>query len=304
MAEERLESVTFLLEREAHTDAIPILFKVVDTVVRTLLSFKERPLEDYQKNVKLLEEEYTKEDFCDKDTLLVFLSLLEMDESYRNELDSKFDESTVKNVFDKTEDFLAGAKKYLKNQLTTSKEIKIKRKAKKILIPTGILIASLLIIFLLIKVGMSEFGPQHGLSAYYFNNTKLREPAAVKKIDKKIDFVWGDLNPQKNIIGEFSVRWEGKIKIDKSDTYTFHIRSDEGVRLLLDDGMVINTWKKKKRERDHSGKVELNQGLHKIKLEYFFNQRHADIKLFWSSGSFNKRIVESKALYPPKAQSE
>lgn len=299
MAEERLESASFILEREANVDAIPILSKAVDIAVKILLSFKKKPLGDFQENIKSLEEEYKKEGLFDKETIESFNSLYEMNESYMSEIELEYDDNAIKSIFEKAENFLGKTYKFLRTQLITPKERMIKRRTKKILIASGIFISSLVVVFFLVNLIINKLGPKHGLLAHYYNNINLKEPVIVERIDNKIDFRWGPSRPHYEINDEFSVRWEGRIEIDKSDNYTFYIKSDEGVRLFLDDEIVIDTWLNKDRMIEHSGDARLRKGFHKIRLEYYFHQRHADIKLLWSSNSFKKRIVGSKVLFPP-----
>lgn len=302
-AKERLDSASLVLEGEASVDAIPILFKAIDIAVRSLLAFKQKPLSDFLKNIQSLEEEYRKEVFSiNKETMEILHSLYEMNEKYKSEVELESDDRTIKNIFEKAENFLARAEKFLKTQLTTQKERRGKKRIKKVIIISSISLAFLIVIFVLVKLGINKYGPKHGLLAHYYNNINLAGPPEVEKTDKKIDFVWGSTSPQKNIIGEFSVRWEGRIKIDKSDDYTFYILSDEGVRLFLDDKNIIDTWSDEKRLMEHSGNTKLEKGFHKIRLEYYFNQRHADLKLLWSSQTFKKRVVGNKVLYPPLAQ--
>lgn len=302
-AKVRLDSASLVLEGEASVDVIPILFKAMDLAVRSLLAFKQKPLSDFLKNIHSLEEEYQKDVFfINKETMEILHSLYEMNEKYKSETELESDERAIKNIFEKAENFLAKTEKFLKTQLTTQKERAMKKRRKKVIITSIISLACLIIIFFLVKLGINKFGPQHGLLAHYYNNINLAGPPEVEKIDKKIDFVWGNNSPQKNIVGEFSVRWEGRIKIDKSDDYTFYILSDEGVRLFLDDKIIIDIWSDEKRTMEHSGHTQLEKGFHKIRVEYYFNQRHADLKLLWSSQTFKKRVVGNKVLYPPLAQ--
>ena len=53
MVEERLENASFILDKADNMDTIPILFKAVDINVKILLSFKQKPIDDFQKNIKL-----------------------------------------------------------------------------------------------------------------------------------------------------------------------------------------------------------------------------------------------------------
>ena len=302
MVEERLESASFILERDANVDAIPILSRAVDMTVRILLSFKQKPLADYQKNIKSLEEEYKEEGLYDKETIETFHLLYEMNEKYKNEIELDYDYRDVKNIFDKNENFLGKTYKFLKTQLRTPKERMIKKRVMKTFLVSGTFIISLIVLFFLVKLGINTFGPKHGLLVHYYNNIDLREPAVVERIDKKINFNWGPMSPHSEINENFSARWEGRIKIDKNDDYTFIIVTDEGTRLFIDDKIVLDTWSLEERLLEHSGDIRLRKGFHKIRLEYYFNQRHADIKLQWSSNSFKRRTVGSKALYPPPVQ--
>ncbi len=287
------------MDGQASVDAIPILYKAVNIAVSVLLNFKQKPINDFLKNINSLGEEYKKEGILDEKTLKIFHSLSKMNEDYKSEIELKYDASEIKEVFEKTGEFLETTRKFLKTRLTTSKERVRKKKATKILTVCGILIVSFIIILFLINLGIKIFGPKHGLLAHYYDNINLKGPAAVEKIDGKIDFGWGRSSPHPSITDKFSVRWEGELKIDKSDHYTFYINSDEGTKLFLDDKMIIDTWLNKNRPVENSGELYLEEGKHKIKLEYFFNQRHAHIKLLWSSGSFKKRTVKSKFLTPP-----
>ncbi len=304
MAEERLESASLLIEGKESVDTIPILTKAMDIIIRTLLSFKQKPLQNLNENINSLEEEYREEGLCDEESIKTILSLHELNENYRNEMELKIDEKTVKNIFEQTENFLNKAHKFLKTQLTTPEEKRMRKKVRQILLIAGILVGSAAVLFFLVKLSINKFGPQHGLLARYYNNVNLAGPPEVEKIDKKIDFGWGNERPQKNISGDFSVTWEGRIKIDKSEEYTFYILSDEGARLFLDDKIIIDTWSDKKRMMEHSGHAKLEKGFHKIKLDYYFDKRHATIQLLWSSPSFKRRIVGNRILYPPSELSQ
>jgi len=198
-----------------------------------------------------------------------------------------------------------GAESWLIEEKTKDNEMKQMRKKmaqkkkwmKRVILPAATFIVSLILMFFIV-----ESGSNRGLLASYYNNISLEEPSVVEKIDEKIDFVWGRDAPYSNINGEFSVRWEGRLKIHKTDDYSFSILSDEGARLFLDDKIIINTWFNPTRLMENSNDIFLKKGFHKIKLEYYFNQKLADIKLLWSSSSFKRQIVANEFLYPPSGR--
>ena len=123
---------------------------------------------------------------------------------------------------------------------------------------------------------------ENGLKGEYFTNMNLEGEPARLNIDKIISFIWNDKGPFEDFQKDnFSVRWTGYIKPDKSDKYTFDVSSDDGVRLYIDDKLVINDW------NDHavltnSYTMELNAGqLYKIKLEYYEKGGGAIVKFGW-----------------------
>jgi beta-glucosidase len=123
---------------------------------------------------------------------------------------------------------------------------------------------------------------ENGLTGEYFTNMDLEGEPARLNVDKIISFIWNDRGPFEDFqVDSFSVRWIGYVKPEKSDKYTFDVSSDDGVRLYIDDQLVINDW------NDHavltnSYTTNLNAGqLYKIKLEYYEKGGGAIVKFGW-----------------------
>jgi len=300
IAEKKLESASVIIDREYNVDAIPVLYKSLDIILRTLADLKNHSSTDYQKNVQTVKQEYGKEIFLDKETLKFIESLAEMNNNYQREPELDYSEAALIEAFRKTEKFLEKIRKFLKDQFTTEEEKKAKRRVINLFIGGAATVGAVVFVFFIIRFAQSLLGPQHGLLAQYYNNLNLKGVPVVEKIDKKIEFIWGNTNRHSRIPWHFSARWEGQIKIDNSDDYIFYIESDEGVRLYLDSKVLINTWSMKNKHPESSAEIHLDKGLHKIKLDYFFNQRHASLKLLWSSHSFPRKLVKSKVLFPPE----
>ena len=250
-------------------------------------------------SIKSLEEAYRGEKLTDAKTGEFLDSLSKMAENYKREIDLKYEESELSSVFEKARDFLTRTEKYLKNKLTSPGEKIIQTRVRRILAFASISAAALVVLFFLVRLGLDKFGPEHGLLARYYNNINLEGPPVVERIDREINFGWGGSPPKPKMSSQFSVRWEGRIKIDRSDNYIFYINSDEGVRLFIDDRPIIDTWSAENRTMENSGEAMLKTGFSKIRIEYYFNQRFADIQLLWSSGRFKQRRVSKKVLYPP-----
>lgn len=66
----------------------------------------------------------------------------------------------------------------------------------------------------------------------------------------------------------FAMRFEGTLRIDREEDYTFHITSDDGSRLWVDGRLVANADGIHPAQTG-AGKVRLTQGLHKLVVGYF-----------------------------------
>lgn len=122
----------------------------------------------------------------------------------------------------------------------------------------------------------------NGLKAEYYTNKNLEGEPAKVIVDGQVNFMWNDKGPFEDFPKDnFSVRWTGYFKAEKTGTFTFDVGSDDGVRLYIDDKLVINDW------TDHayftnSFTKDLKAGrLYKIKLEYYENGGGAIVKLGW-----------------------
>lgn len=133
----------------------------------------------------------------------------------------------------------------------------------------------------------------NGLEAEYFTNKSLEGKPAVTKIDKRINFDWGGGSPFPNFPNDnFSVRWTGKLKAPSTGEFLLDVVSDDGVRLFINDQLVINDW------NDHAAqsntyKMHFKKGkLYKIKLEYYENGGSALVK-FGLRTSNDKLMTEA-----------
>ena len=94
----------------------------------------------------------------------------------------------------------------------------------------------------------------------------------------------------------FSVRWEGQIKIDQNSTYTFYTISDDGVRLFIDDKIIINNWQAQP-ATENKGEITLQGNkTYPIVIEYFEESGGEAMILGWESKNFTKRLITSANL--------
>jgi len=120
-----------------------------------------------------------------------------------------------------------------------------------------------------------------GFRARYYANMTLSGKPVLDKVDKAVAFDWGDSPPAPGLPADhFSVQWEGELKTAASADYVFSVVVDDGVRLWVDDKLVIDEWHDQWRGF-YSVPVHLKKGAHTIKLEYYDNEGPALIFLNW-----------------------
>ena len=65
----------------------------------------------------------------------------------------------------------------------------------------------------------------------------------LERLDATINFSWGTGSPASNIGSDtYSVRWEGNIEVPRSGGYTFYTNSDDGIRLWVNDKLMVDNW--------------------------------------------------------------
>lgn len=118
----------------------------------------------------------------------------------------------------------------------------------------------------------------------YFNNQDLSgEPSLVRQ-DPQINFDWGTGSPAPEIQADhFSVRWTRTTSFS-SGTYTFNAFSDDGVRVWLDNQLIIDQWHDTANQT-FTAVRSVSAGNHSLKVEYYENQGDALVRVWSDSGS-------------------
>lgn len=145
---------------------------------------------------------------------------------------------------------------------------------------------------------LPQTGNNFGLRGEYFDNIDLTG-LKLTRTDEVINFDWGLGSPDP-VIGPdtFSVRWTGLIEPRFSESYTFHTSSDDGVRLWINEQLIINNWTDHALTED-TGTISLSAGQkYDLRMEYFENAGNAATKLAWSSASQPKEFIPPGQFSP------
>lgn len=117
----------------------------------------------------------------------------------------------------------------------------------------------------------------------YFDNRELKGNPVMARDDGAIDFDWGNGSPDPAIpADDFSVRWTRTLGFS-AGAYRFFTSTDDGVRLWVDGGLVVDSWIKQKLPNTHSGDVYLAEGQHTVVVEYFEQGGEAHAHAWWRS---------------------
>ena len=140
-------------------------------------------------------------------------------------------------------------------------------------------------------------GSGNGLRGEYFDDIDFTNTKVIRT-DNTVNFNWGTGSPDPAIAADtFSVRWTGEIEARFSETYNFQTTTDDGVRLWINDQLVIDQFIDQP-PTSHQGAINLIAGQrYDIELEYYENGGGAVAELAWSSASQTFEIVPQSQLY-------
>jgi RHS repeat-associated protein len=139
-----------------------------------------------------------------------------------------------------------------------------------------------------------------GLRGEYFSNKTLTNPSFAVRDNEVIDFDWDNGAPVVGMPGDnYSVRWNGYITPDYSETYTFYTYSDDGMRLWIDGNTVVNSWIIQG-PTYHSGSYNMTAGqVYDIMVEYYEGGGGAVAGLEWKSASQPREVIFRENLSMP-----
>lgn len=155
-------------------------------------------------------------------------------------------------------------------------------------------------------VSLAPIGP--ALLGEYFNQRSTSIPAAwtatATRADTTINFDWGNGSPGLTGISDnnFSVRWTGYITPPETGTFKLYTSTDDGVRLWLNDSLLIDAWRDQGTTEYASSNLTLTKGqYYPFKLEYYENGGGAVARLRWEGPGTGGKVAVAAQYYqaPP-----
>ena len=172
-----------------------------------------------------------------------------------------------------------------------------------------------------IDTPVTNQGGGSGVIGYYWANQNLQGPTRIPpRLDPQIYFNWGTGSPTwantpQTFIeldptfrgSNYSARWLGSIKAPVTGRYSMATLSDDGVRLWLNDSLIISDWTNHYSTWD-STKLNLKGGeLYNLRMEFFKSQGNSQAYLAWRppgnitgfNANNNKDSILPKYFYQP-----
>ncbi|NII85357.1 glycoside hydrolase family 3 C-terminal domain-containing protein [Pedobacter sp. SG908] len=124
-----------------------------------------------------------------------------------------------------------------------------------------------------------------GLTGSYFKGLYLSGKPVKEVNDKAVNFSWTLYPPDEQLqLDDYSVRWDGKIKVPQNADVNIGLEGNDGYRLYLDNQLMIDNWDKKSfSTKTVPFHFEKNKE-YAIKIEFFEPKGNGKIKLIWDYG--------------------
>lgn len=137
-----------------------------------------------------------------------------------------------------------------------------------------------------IRVWQEYHGDSPGWQAQYFGGIELQgvpvfEQGEAAVSGRPLDYNWGTSSPVPSLLASdfWSGRWVGQFQFD-SGNYIFYVTSDDGVRLYLNDTLVIDRWSDGYAQTDKQF-IGVGADRHTVRVEYYDRTGNATLQVWW-----------------------
>jgi hypothetical protein len=137
-----------------------------------------------------------------------------------------------------------------------------------------------------------------GLRATYYANQNLSGTPAASQVEGPIDAAWSTgTSPSSGVSAPLSIRWEGFISAPGTGEYTLITTGDDGVRLWVNDRLLIDSWVIRYASEDRAV-IRLEAGrLTPIRMEFFDRGYDGLIRLEWQGPSVARTVIPRDNLF-------
>ncbi len=136
-------------------------------------------------------------------------------------------------------------------------------------------------------------------SATDFTNENFAAPPSLTHTDATVDFNWRTNGPDPMIGPDYLVaRWSGSVQPQYDGAYEFAVVSQGGVRLWLNDRLMINDWPAQTLVVTNRAALQLHaQQFYNLRLDYA-NGAGGAVQLLWRRPTKEFELIPQTQLYP------
>ncbi|MBN1400457.1 MAG: hypothetical protein JXA74_06450 [Anaerolineae bacterium] len=117
----------------------------------------------------------------------------------------------------------------------------------------------------------------------YYANPDLEGAPVLVRADDKLSFDWGQGSPDERLpVDGFSARWTRTAYFSEG-RHRFRVRADDGVRLYVDDVLLIDEWHESP-GTTYERSIDLDASSYRITVEYYERGVGARLKVEWERG--------------------
>lgn len=143
---------------------------------------------------------------------------------------------------------------------------------------------------------------QPGIRGTYYSNIWLTGDYAMQRIDNSISFNWGNNEIIPNIASDYvGIEWKGYIKPTTTESYTFYVTCNDGVRVYINGQLVIDNYvtvESGKLIIDQTTPISMTAGqFYPIRILYFEQSSDASITLEWQTGTISRQVIPDTAFF-------
>jgi len=150
-------------------------------------------------------------------------------------------------------------------------------------------------------VTMIPTGGGSGLLGIYFDEPQLEVPI-YSQVDPLIQFDWG-VDPPSSDLSEnnFAIQWLGDIQACYTETYEVFLTTGEGVRLWLDNKLIIDEWSNNQLNTFSIPFNFIAGATVPIEIKFRKQEGQTQLRLEWESARQPREVVPTSALFPSAA---
>lgn len=144
----------------------------------------------------------------------------------------------------------------------------------------------------------ASIGNGTGLKGDYYDNADFTAYRS-SRTDATLAFAWPDgTSPAPTIApGSYSVRWTGQVQAKYTGWTTLYVASDDGVRLFIDENMVLDDWNAHARTENEVTFNWTAGQKHNLRLEYNEQSGGGLVQLLWGSACQAMEIIPQTQLF-------